>query len=636
MKSFRLKAAVHSVRSVFPIVPVASCFLLAAVPITEAVAQRSDTVVVTGTRQPVRANELLNEVSVFTREDIERATPTMLLGEFLASQGSILFVNRGPGGEANIHMRGTGNSHTIFLIDGVRMESSTTGQSGIEGISLSQIERIEVLKGPASALYGSDAIGGVIQVFTRRGEGPPRINAEISSGSWNTHAGNVGISGQSGAVRYSLRGGADRSDGYNTRNALAGVNIYNPGTRYGYDRHNFSGQVSVDLAEGHELGLQTFYNHIKYDAPGGTAGSPRYTGRSNRTQESYSAYSRNRITTNWNSLLRMSQSMNNFENDNSPGANTITKTTQDQFVWQNDIKLPIGSLLLAAESLREKIGGTNPYTNTKRTTNSGLAGWMGSIGNHRAQLNMRHDDVSQFGSKTTGGAMYGYQITNEWRVRGGYSTGFNVPSFNDLYNNTSFGIGNPNLKPETSKNKEIGINYDAARTRLSVTAYRNDIDNLIRWIGIGGGMSSPIQIEKARITGVSLTGQHNFGSLTVRASYDALSPKDRSEGYYIARIARQHGMVGFDHRWQRLTWGADVLAMGRRYQLGNPSTLANPGNSQPLEGFATVNLRAEYRINGEVSLFARANNIFNKEYQMVRGFAMPGFHALFGVRYAMR
>jgi vitamin B12 transporter len=283
-------------------------------------------------------------------------------------------------------------------------------------------------------------------------------------------------------------------------------------------------------------------------------------------------------------------------------------------------------LLLAAESLRQKIGGPNiessNYVTRNRTINSGLAGYTANIGNHRMQLNARRDNNSQFGNKTTGGAAYGYQITNELRVRGGYSTGFRAPTFMDLYFPAPW--GNPDLKPETSRNQEVGLSYDTANTRLSVTAYRNVIDNLI----ILNASWQPINVDgRAKISGATFAGQHNFGNITVRASYDALSPKD-SNGNYLQRRARQHGSVGFDHSWQRLTWGADAIAMGRRYD--------NAANTIELRGFATMNLRAEYRMNNELSLFARVNNVFNKDYMMTNTWVMPGINAFVGLRYAMR
>jgi vitamin B12 transporter len=385
------------------------------------------------------------------------------------------------------------------------------------------------------------------------------------------------------------------------------------------------------------LGIQTFYsrNKSEYDAVYYDASfTPRndYNFRSTAVVESYSAYSRNRIASNWTSLVRIGRSVDDSKDNDSPTTRSDFQTHQDQAVWQNDIKLPFGSLLLAAESLRQSVDSTGTFTETERTINSLLGGWTGNFGNHRIQLNARNDRNSQFGNKTTGGGAYGYQINDQWRGRAALSTGFKAPSFNDLYfpDSALYGGGNSNLKPETSRNREIGLNYDTAATSASLTLYRNDIDNLIQWRADDPGDPwnfswHPDNIGKARLEGGTLTGRHSMGNITLHGSLDLQNHKDESTGKYLVLRAKRHGTMGFDHKLGKLTWGADILASGSRFN--------DEDNTQKLGGYTTVSLRADYRLDRDFTLFAKAGNIFDRDYELRRDYATAGRTLFVGVRY---
>ena len=602
--------------------------LLAALPAVAADTE-AETIVVTATRQPARANELLSDASVITREDIEKARPLQTLGELLSREGGVEFSTLGgPGSSSSVYIRGANAGHTLLLIDGMRVGSATLGEPSISAIPLSQIERVEIVKGSASSLYGSDAIGGVIQVFTRRGDGDAQVNAEISTGSYHTTEASAGVSGKAGDVRYSLRAGLVDSDGLNSISTPANGQ-YNR-DKDGYDNLNASAQVSVDLAAGHEVGIQAFHsrNRNRYDAS--YPATADYDFRSTTIVDSYSVFSRNRLTPKWTSLVRIGRSTDESRNNDSPTTRSEFRTHQDQAVWQNDIKLPYGSLLVAAETLRESIdtNTTEPYTETERTVNSLLTGWTGSFGNHRLQLNARNDRNSQFGGKTTGGAAYGYQIDDRWRARASLATGFKAPSFNALY--FPNGGGNPNLRPESSRNREVGLNYDTAATNVSFTLYRNDVDNLIQWYpddpsDPGNSLWHPANVGRARLEGGTLTGRHRIGSVTLHASLDIQNHKDVTTGKYLVLRSKLHGTVGFDHQWGRLTWGADVLASGSRFN--------DAANTEELGGYATAALRADYRLDSDWTLFAKAGNIFDREYELSKDYATAGRTLFVGVRY---
>ena len=613
---------------------IAALALLAAFPVSADTG--GEAIVVTATRQPMRANELLSDVSVITREDIEKARPLQTLGELLAQEGGIEFSTLGgPGSASSVFIRGASGQHTLLLIDGVRVGSATLGTPSISAIPLAQVERIEILKGSASSLYGSDAIGGVIQIFTRAGSDEPHASAEIIAGSYGTREANAGISGKSNALRYSFRAGSVDSDGFNSINNRANAQ-YNK-DKDGYNNLNASAQLSLDIAPGHELGVQGFYSRNKsqydaayYDALYNTHAD--YNFRATTVVESYSAFSKNRLTSDWTSLVRIGRSVDDYRDHDSPTTRSDFRTVQDQAVWQNDIRLPVGSLLLGAESLRQSIETAGDYAETERTINSLLAGWTGNFGSHRLQLNARSDNNSQFGDKATGGAAYGYQLSDQWRARAALSTGFKAPTFNDLYfpNTALYGGGNPNLRPETSRNREIGLNFDAAATSASLSLYRNDVDDLIQWTPDDpsdpfGMAYHPNNVGKARLQGATLSARHAIGNLTLRGSLDVQSAKDETTGKYLVLRAKYHGTLGFDHKIGNFTWGADVLASGSRYD--------DSANNNEIGGFATVALRADYRLDHDLTLFAKAGNVFDRQYELRQDYATPGRTLFVGLRY---
>lgn len=591
-------------------------------------------VVVTATRQAARANELLSDVSVIERADIEKASSVETLGELLSREGGIEFSSLGaPGSSSSIYIRGANAGHTLLLIDGVRVGSATTGVPTFSALPLAQIERIEILRGSASSLYGSDAIGGVIHVITRKGSGPSQISADVSIGSYGTREANASVSGQAKALHYSLSVGALASDGFNSINSSA--NPYYNVDKDGLRRNSAAAQVSIDLAQGHEVGVQAFYSRNKNDYDGyynDAAWNPvaAYDFHSKSTVESYAAYVKNRLSANWTSLMRVGRSIDDSQDYDSPTTRSDYRTYQDQLVWQNDIRLPVGSLLLAAETLTQKVDSSATYTE-RRTIDSFLAGWSGNVGSHRLQLNLRNDRNSQFGSETTGSAAYGYQIDAAWRARVALSTGFKAPSFNDLYfpDDPAMGGGNPNLKPESSRNREIGLNYEKGPARASVTLYRNEIEDLIQWAADDPSDPyspwHPTNVSQARLEGLTLSGRYQWGDVSLRGSFDLQSDKNQATDKYLVLRARQHGTLGFDHVLGRLSWGADVLASGARYN--------DPANTNRLGGYATVSLYADYRLEHGLTLFAKAGNVFDKQYELREDYSTAGRTVFVGLRY---
>lgn len=585
-------------------------------------------VVVTATRQPTRANELLNDVSVVEREQIEAAGQTTLT-ELLARQpGMEATATGGPGSTSNVFIRGANSDHTLVLVDGIRVNSATLGATSLNRIPLAQIERIEILRGPASALYGSEAIGGVIQIFTRREEGPAKPWLEAGYGSYGTSRLAAGIGGSTEEWRYSASVSQDSVEGIS--------NIGNTKARaYNRDNDGFrntagSGSLSYRVAPGHEVGANAFYSDGTnlYDT-GFTAAAARKDYRNTNIVSGYSAYVRDRFLPAWTSTLRIGRGTDDSAYYTDHAKASFARTDSDQASWQNDITLPLGRALLALEYLHQQVDASQTYTLHERTIRSALAGWTANVGNHRWQVNVRRDDNSASEGKNTGSVAYGYQLTETWRAQGSFGTAYKAPSFNDLYFPFTAGVGqgNPNLKAESSRSKEIGLLHESSRQQASVTLYQTEITNLIQWqeSPVGSFFYTPFNVGKARITGVTGDYRIRTGNLTWRATADFKDPRDATADKELIRRARQTGVIGADYAAGPWSAGAEVQGTGSRYN--------DAANTQHLGGYALVNLNAAWRFDKDWQLFARVNNLLDKHYEVTKDYGVLGTNVFVGVRY---
>lgn len=599
-------------------------------------------IVVTATRIPTRTNEVIADVTVIDREAIEQAGPAATLGDLLGSVPGVELSRQGSRGAGEgVFIRGANSGHTLVLVDGLRAGSATLGQTDIGALPLGQIERVEILRGPASALYGSDAIGGVIRVTTRQGGDAPRLDVRAGFGSRGTHEISASHAGRVGALDYALRAGDTRSTGVNaiTNQASAAYNADKDGF---WRRHaGINATWRPDTAT--EIGMHWFESDgmNRYDASWPTATADWQT---RHAVSSAAVQARRRLTDNWSAELRLGRGEDDSVTTPSatPGQpRDMFRTRQDQFVWQNDVRLPLGRGLFALETLREEVASTNVYSGTRRTTDSLVLGWQGSAGAHAWQTGARHDDNSQFGGKTTWTLNYGYRFAPGWRVSGGMGTSFKAPTFNDLYfPNTPFvGIGNPGLVPEEGRGRELALHYAGTLGEASLTVFRNDIRNLIQWEETppGSWFYMPNNIGAARISGLTTAGKTRFGDWTLDGHVTMQSPRNRDNGEYLTRRATRFGKLGLTHARGRWSHGIELVAAGRRWDAPDFFT---GRNTRKMGGYGVVHLHGEYRMNDSWSLFARVDNLFDKKYELARSstsdFASLGRSVFVGARFVMK
>jgi vitamin B12 transporter len=585
-------------------------------------------IVVTATRIPTRLNEQLADVTVIDRPQIEAAGATTLPQLLVQQPGIQITTQGGMGKVTGIFTRGSNTGHTLLLVDGLPLGSATIGEASLQNLPLSQIERIEILRGPASSLYGSDAIGGVIQIFTKQGEGPARPEVFVGFGSRGTSQRAAGVSGSTDMLSYSLRASGLRSGGFDIasdpqRFQQATFSTANPDAD-AYRNTAISGRLVFRPVAGHELGLTLLTANSRNEFDGS---DPAIDARNDDKTQAWSLYARNRLLPSWTSTLRYGESTDRTHtwdfNWNVAGpAWSLHQTTQKQWVWQNDIKLPLGTLMLAAEHLDQTVAATTNYTIKDRSVRSLIAGWQAHWGSHSWQLSKRLDDNSQFGQKTTGSLAYGYRVTPELLARAAVGTAFKAPSFNQLYwPNNGFGGGNPNLQPETAKNRELGLEWSRGGARVAWTHFDNHIRNLISgW--------PATNIGRARISGDSLEGSHTWGPWSAQISADFMKPIDEATGNRLQRRAARLGKTRLSYTPEPWGLGMELTAVGDRYD--------STTQTRPLDRYEVVNLFAHYRIAPDLTLEGRIDNLFDKVYETAWGYATPRRGVFAGLRYGFR
>jgi len=585
-----------------------------------ALGQSIGSIVVTASRVPQPIAEALADITVIREDEILRSAVQSLPQLLQRQPGVEVTINGGPGSTSGVFIRGANPGQTLVLVDGLRVGSSSTGATSLEAIPLDQIERVEILRGPASSLYGADAIGGVIQVFTKRRGSGFSANASAGYGTYNTANVSAGIRGSAGNLRYTLQGGATESDGFNVIVNPANFG-YNP-DRDGYSTRNIGGSVAMDWAAGQSIELRGMRNRLDTQTDGG----PDFDDRTITTLESYSAVSRNRFASSWTSMITLGQGRDDSVSKSAFGEAPF-ETRQRQYAWQNDVTLAVGSLSLILERREEKLATTNAFAVTERDTNSAGAVYQLRTGPWALQANLRRDDSSQFGAKSTGGIAAGYAIAPEWRLDASYSTGFKAPSFNDLYFPD---FSNSNLVPEEAKNFELGAYWQTksggSRIEGRVVAYRNRVDNLIVF-GCDADFNCRLDnVEKATLEGVTLGLDWSLGTTRVAGTLDLQRPENDATGNLLPRRARRHGTLTLLQNAGPVTFGAEWIASSERFD--------NASNTVRMGGYGIVNFTIDWRFARGWAAYVRGNNVFDRDYRLAADFSTGGATVIAGVRWA--
>jgi vitamin B12 transporter len=590
---------------------------LAAALATSALAQTQQlqAVVVTATRQPQALDDTISDVTVIDRAQLE-AQGTRTLSEVLARVPGIQHsANGGPGEASSLFIRGAEARHTLLLIDGVPYGSATLGTPVWETLPLAQIERIEILRGPAAALYGSSALGGVVQIFTRQGAPGFTPNAAVRLGSEHTDEVTAGFAAGQGPWTYSLQGQHLHTDGFSATNSKVPFGNFNPDDD-GFRQASLSGRARFKLDEHWSLntGLMLSDGLVHFDD------GPGRDSRATQRAEQLSTSLEGRVREGWSSTLRVAGNTDTSHAVEAAFLPSNFQTHTLQWLWQNDVTTPLGTLLAGAESVRQSVDSSTAYAVTQRTIRSLLLGLSGQSGAHHWQANVRRDDNSQFGGATTGALGYGFDLSPAWRVTASRGSSFVAPSFNQLY---FPGFGNPSLQPERGLSSEVGLRWNGASQSAKLTAF----DNRIR--GFFDPANPMAVISRAHIEGQSLAWEARWNSsTTLNAGLDLMRPRNESNHHHLPRRADRQLTLAANQRLGAFDGGASLLAVGERFD----DSANTPAKRMP--GYATLDLLANYHWRPEWTLEARVNNVAGRVFETAFGYNQPGRQVFVGLRFA--
>jgi len=588
-------------------------------------ALKTSDVFVTATRTPTPIKNVIADVTLISEDEIKRAGSASLQ-ELLQKQPGIEIANLGGAGKVStIGIRGTSSTHSVILVDGIRLGAATTGFTAIEHIPLSQIEKIEIVRGPASSLYGQDAIGGVVQIFTKKGLKGFKPYVGIGYGSYNTSNFQSGIRGGNDQTTYAINFSTINSDGFsafvpNPANAANSINL----DKDGYKNYSLSSSLNHKINQDYEIDLQYFSSKGKNQFDNRFANSsPSFHGnyRNEIKLETYAMQLKGQINKVWQSSIKLSQSTDEYldlQKNNKDtyldedGVTDLYKTTQDQFNWQNNFALPKGSINFIYDFLKQRIKTTDLYEKTQRTNHGFMIGYNLLQNNHNFQVNLRKDFNSAYDDAVTGNIGYAYALNSNWTLASSYGTAFVSPSFNYLYSLADpYALGNPNLKPEKSKNIEASMRYRDDSSSLSLTFFQNKIDDFIIYSNpnfITDSRTTTQNLNKAKIQGLTISGDQFLGHFQIKGSLTTQSAKNEDTDLYLPRRAKTFGNINLNYYVGYWNIGIEEIFSNKRFD--------NKENTVKLSGYSVTNIVADYKFNENLNLNFRLNNVFDKDYSL--------------------
>jgi vitamin B12 transporter len=582
--------------------------------------------VVTANRSEQLLTEALPHTTVIGRDVIERSQ-AVDLPTLLSSEAGFQFTqNGGSGMSATLFLRGSASLQVLMLIDGVPLtKQDSTGSVSLEHIMLDQVERVEIVRGNVSAIYGSGAIGGVIQVFMRKGQGKPKAFAQLEVGSFGSARASAGVNGQVGETSYFVGVASHRTTGFSAMNTSQYPNE-NPDAD-GYRNTSYNLGLSQALAPGHSLGLRAQGSDGEFDTDGGGFGTPTAVYKGASKLSTWSVYSHNQITRDWLSKLSFSQERERSIYDARLTAfpyDSEAVTRSRTLNWTHNVVLGSWLLTAGAESQRQSIDATDSSAtqlNRERGVSALFAGLSGILAAHSMQFNLRRDNADGLPGETTGYAGYGFQLLPAWKLIASVSSAFNLPPLGYLYDPFS---GNPTLKPETAHSTELGLQWAQDKQVARATIFKTRTSNLMRYDFATWTFNN---VTDATNRGLELSYSGKLASADLRASLTLQDPLDDSTGMRLIRRARDMASFGASLPLGQWTLGADL-----RYTGARPDIVTVPS----LPAYAIVNLTTRFALSQGVALTGRIDNLLDRQYQTAYGYNQSGRALYVGIVWAQK
>jgi vitamin B12 transporter len=573
-------------------------------------AQMQPTIQVTASRVAETVDQTLADVSVITRSDIDASGARDVIDLLRLQAGVDVYRTGGAGQQASLFLRGTNANHVLVLIDGVRAASANTGAFAFEQLPLDAVERIEIVRGPRASYWGSDAIGGVIQIFTRKLDGPRVV---LGYGSYRDADGSAGIGHWNGADGYSVQVGARHAGGFSATNRGICNGPDDPYCSYNPDDDGFR-NTNLAARGAHTIGSQLL-----------SASLYRSQGQVEFDQGSSSVIEQNaginlegELGTNWSHRLAIANAREDLD---TPTYFTLYLTRRDSLLWQNDFKLGESQRFIAGIDLIHERGETRDTSvgaalyDDSRDDRALFAGWQAGLGAFDSEISLRHDDNSEFGGATTGSAALGWRAADLLRIYASYGQGFRSPTLNEQFSPGYSGqfAGNPALDPERSHSGELGVELTpAVGQRLSANLYSTRVRDLISFSGPDFRAEN---LARASIDGAELAYAIHTGDWLLHATYTWEDARDDATHAQLLRRPKNKLTTVAERRFgNRVRAGTEIVCADRADDIGGAV----------LPGYAVLNLRATLALADDWSLTGRIENLFDRDYELVHGYNTPG------------
>ena len=580
----------------------------------------SDTMVVTANRFQQPVNTVLAPVSVVTRQDIDRWQSASVTDVMRRLPGVDIAQNGGLGQSSSLFIRGTNSSHVLILVDGVRLnQAGVSGSSDLSQFPISLVQRIEYIRGPRSAVYGSDAIGGVVNIITTREKDGTTLNAGVGSNGYQSY---------NGSTQQKL--------GDNTRVTLSGDYTYTKGYDVVADG-NTGGQPQTDR-DG--FMSKSLFGALEHNFSEEWSGFVRGYGYDNRTAYDNSPYmgvlvdTRQLYSQTWDAGVRYnndifhSQLTSSYSHSKDynydprlgryDSTATLDEIKQYNMQWANSVDVGHGNIGAGVDWQKQTTEpGTNYVTDGYELRNTGLfLTALQQFGEFTFEGAVRGDDNSQFGDHGTWQSSAAWEFVDGYRFVASYGTAFKAPNLGQLY---GF-YGNENLNPEESKQWEGAFEGLTAGVNWRVSGYRNDVDNLIDY---DYNLNQYYNVGKARIKGIEATASFDTGPLSHTLSYDYFDARNAQTDELLLRRAKQQVKYQLDWQVYDFDWGVTYHYLGTRYDTAfDPNTYTS--ENVKMGGVSLWDLAVSYPVTSHLTVRGKIANLFDKDYETVYGYETAG------------